>query len=118
MNSSCWEATGAWAVAADHNNRRDKYGRMWKSAYQEICRLYDITMVGVSNVGWVTSGPWKGMKCIGCSLAVGPGGEILAKGSYGESAEELIEFETEIIKKDVTGTDFAKMLQMSGYKGI
>ena len=43
-----------------------------------------MTVVGVSNVGWITDGPWKGRKCIGCSLAVGPGGAILAQGPYGE----------------------------------
>ena len=47
----------------------------------------------MSNVGWLTAGPWKGRKCIGRSLAVGPGGEVLALGPYGEGAEELIVIE-------------------------
>jgi len=55
-----------------------------------LARLHEITVIGVSNVGWLTDGPWKGRKCIGCSLAVGPGGEVLAQGPYGEDAEALI----------------------------
>ena len=39
----------------------------------ELATLYDVTVVGVSNVGPITAGPWAGRKCIGCSLAVGPG---------------------------------------------
>ena len=55
-----------------------------------LARLHEITVIGVSKVGWLTDGPWKGRKCIGCSLAVGPGGEVLAQGPYGEDAEALI----------------------------
>jgi hypothetical protein len=51
-----------------------------------------VTVIGVSNVGWLTGGPWKGRKCIGCSLAVGPGG-VLARGAYGEAAEQLVPVE-------------------------
>jgi hypothetical protein len=47
-------------------------------------------VVGVSNVGWLTAGPWRGRKCIGCSLAVGADGETLVQGSYGVTAEELL----------------------------
>ncbi len=54
-----------------------------------------MTVVGVSNVGWMTSGVWQGRKCIGCSLAVGPGGVILAEGPYGENAEALLVVQVE-----------------------
>jgi hypothetical protein len=54
-----------------------------------------MTVVGVSNVGWLRAGPWKGRKCIGCSLAVGPGGRVLAQGPYGEAAEAMIPVEIE-----------------------
>ena len=74
----------AWAVDADHDNARDPYGKLWRDSYTELARLYDVTVIGVSNVGPITGGPWAGRKCIGCSLAVGPGGEVLAEGPYGE----------------------------------
>jgi predicted amidohydrolase len=81
----------AWAVDADHDNVREPYGRLWRDSYTELVRLYDLTVIGVSNVGRLTGGPWEGRKCIGCSLAVGPGGDILAQGPYGEDAEALVE---------------------------
>ncbi len=80
----------AWAVDADHDNQADPYGDLWKTAYHQLTTQFDVTIFGVSNVGWISSGPWKGRKCIGCSLAMGPGGRILAEGSYGVDAEELI----------------------------
>lgn len=80
----------AWAVDADHDNGSEPYGGLWKGAYSTLAEKFPITVVGVSNVGWMTGGPWEGRKCIGCSLAVGPGGEILAEGPYGEAAEALL----------------------------
>ena len=80
----------AWAVDADHDNARDPYGDLWQRSYGEITSRYPLTVVGVSNVGWLDAGPWASKKCIGCSLAVGPGGKVLAHGRYGEDAEELL----------------------------
>ena len=80
----------AWAVEADHDNARDPYGSLWRGSYTTLAQERSMTIAGVSNVGWLTAGPWKGHKCIGCSLAVGPGGVILAQGPYGEEAEALI----------------------------
>ena len=80
----------AWAVEADHDNAKDPYGRMWRESYTTLAKQHEMTIVGVSNVGWMTGGPWQGRKCIGCSLAVGPGGAILTEGPYGESAEALL----------------------------
>jgi hypothetical protein len=70
-----------------------------------------MTVVGVSNVGWLTAGPWKGRKCIGCSLAVGPGGEILARGPYGDTAEDLIVVEVAPRPPIARGTAFAEALR-------
>lgn len=82
----------AWAVPADHDNVRDRYGQLWLDNYGPVASEYGLTIVGVSNVGPITAGPWSGRKCIGNSLVVGPGGELL-RGPYGESAEELLEIE-------------------------
>jgi predicted amidohydrolase len=107
----------AWAVAADHHNAREPYGKLWRDSYTELTRLYDLTVIGVSNVGWVTGGPWKGRKCIGCSLAMGPGGEILAQGPYGAEAEALIEVEVRPRPPVARGTEFAAVLQARGHRG-
>ncbi len=80
----------AWAVDADHDNAKDPYGDLWIGAYAMIAKCDGLAVVGVSNVGWLSDGPWKGRKCIGCSLAVGGDGRILARGPYGEAAEALL----------------------------
>jgi predicted amidohydrolase len=80
----------AWAVDADHDNTRNPYGALWLGSYTTLAARHDVTVVGVSNVGWLTGGPWQGRQCIGCSLAVGPEGRVLARGPYGVDAEDLI----------------------------
>ena len=107
----------AWAVKADHDNSKEPYGKAWIRAYRELCRLYGIYIVGVSNVGWITDGPWKGRKVIGCSLAVGPKGKILAKGPYGPDAEELIAVNLQAQPRNVKGTDYATYLKDREYIG-
>lgn len=107
----------AWAVDADHDNRREPYGQLWHDAYAALARLYDLTVIGVSNVGWITGGPWQGRKCIGCSLTVAPGGEILSQGPYGVDAEALIEVEVRPRPPVARGTDFAAALRARGYLG-
>lgn len=94
----------AWAVDAKHNNQRDPYGRLWLSAYRPVAKEYGMTVMGVSNVGWMSAGPWAGRKCIGCSLAVGPDGEVLARGPYGEIAEALVAVEIPIPARCLNGT--------------
>jgi predicted amidohydrolase len=117
MGAQLLLSPSAWAVDSDHNNINDPYGAMWEEAYTSLSCLYDMTVVGVSNVGWVAGGPWKGKKCIGCSLAIGPKGIPLAKGSYGHTAEELIIIDVEMQKSDIRGTEFRSMLSKKGYTG-
>ncbi|RLI04753.1 carbon-nitrogen hydrolase family protein [Candidatus Bathyarchaeota archaeon] len=107
----------AWAVKADHDNSKDPYGETWLRAYRSLCRLYEISIVGVSNVGWITDGPWKGRKVIGCSLAVDPKGEVLAKGPYGSDAEALIIVNLQAQPREIKGTDYAAYLKEKGYVG-
>jgi predicted amidohydrolase len=106
----------AWAVDADHANAREPYGKLWLDAYTELARLYDVTVIGVSNVGRLTAGPWKGRKCIGCSLAVGPTG-VLARGPYGETAEAVTVVEVEPRPPVGRGTTVAGELRRRGYMG-
>lgn len=107
----------AWAVPADHDNQRDRYGQLWRDAYTDLARLYDVSVIGVSNVGWVRDGAWRGRKVIGCSLAVGPGGEIIAEGPYGPEAEALVRVEIEPRRRRWKGTDIAVELAARGYQG-
>lgn len=115
-------APSAWAVVADHDNTNhdntgERYGKRWRDSFTELARLYDVTVVGVSNVGPISGGPWRGRKCIGCSLAVGPGGEILAEAPYGADAETVAVIEVEPRPPVARGTDFAAALEARGYRG-
>lgn len=107
----------AWAVDADHEHTTHPYGELWRDAYSDLCRLYPLTILGVSNVGWITGGPWKGRKCIGCSLAMGPDGVILAQGPYGESAESITLVEVRPQSPIAHGTAIAPVLKSRGYEG-
>jgi len=107
----------AWAVDSDHDNTKDPYGEEWRRSYHELSRLYGISVVGVSNVGRIEGGPWRGKKVIGCSLAVGTEGEVLAKGPYGHDAEALITFRLQARPRDVRGTDYGPYLRGKGYEG-
>jgi predicted amidohydrolase len=79
----------AWAVPADHDNRSDPYGSLWQGAYRSLSLEFEMSIVGVSNVGVIDGGPWAGHKCIGCSLAMGPGGKELFMAPYGVDAAGL-----------------------------
>ncbi len=104
----------AWAVQPDHDQDAQPYGDLWKGSYGTLAPLYEMPVVGVSNVGWLSEGPWKGRKCIGCSLAIGGDGQILAQGPYGEAAEALLTAEVELTPRSVTGTAIAEMLREKG----
>ena len=90
MGAQLIVSPSAWAVDADHDNAEQPYGGMWQGSYSTIAKQYGISVFGVSNVGWMTGGPWDGRKCIGCSLAVGPEGNVIAQGEYGEAAHGLV----------------------------
>lgn len=107
----------AWAVPADFDNAKTPYGKEWSDAYGELARLYDMGIVGVSNVGPLTSGPWKGWRCIGNSLAVGPDGAVLVWGKHGIDAEELVVVEMELVPRTASGTALLGRLRQRGYAG-
>lgn len=89
MGSKLLLSPCSWAVPPNHDNDLTPYGQEWIDPYSEIAKKYEMTVVGVSNVGLVEGGEWDGWRCIGCSIAIGTKGEVLAHMSYGENAEEL-----------------------------
>lgn len=80
----------AWAVPPRHDNAATPYGQEWVDPYAALAAAHGMHVVGVSCVGRLTSGPWAGHRCIGNSLAVGPGGRVLAWGPHGVDAERLV----------------------------
>ena len=67
----------AWAVSPAFDNDAEPYGQLWRDVYTATAREFGCAVVGVSNVGPVDGGPWDGWRCIGCSLAVDPHGQIV-----------------------------------------
>jgi len=106
----------AWAVDADHDNQKNPYGGGWRRSFTELATLYDMTVISVSNVGRIIAGVWKGRKCIGCSMAVGPGGKPLADCPYGETAEYLGIAKVELTPRKAKGTAISEMLKEKGYE--
>ena len=77
----------SWAVPPEKLG--EPYGDVWYPPYLELTKKYPVTIVGVSNVGPVLDGPWKGYSCIGNSIAAGNSGKVLAVLPYGENAEAI-----------------------------
>jgi hypothetical protein len=82
-------------VPADHDNAREPYGDLWRQNYRPVAEAFRLWIAGVSNVGWLTDGPWKGQKCIGCSLVIGPEGQEILQGPYGADAEAILHVDIE-----------------------
>ncbi len=90
MGADILLSPSAWAVPADHDNRLNPYGKLWLDNYGPVAREHQLWIAGVSNVGRIDAGPWKGRQCIGCSLLVGPDGRAVLQGPYGPEADTLL----------------------------
>jgi predicted amidohydrolase len=80
----------AWAVPADHDNKESPYGGMWTDIYKSVAKDFRVWIASCSNVGWMTGGPWKGWKTIGCSMVIGPGGKDVLHAPYGVNADTIL----------------------------
>lgn len=107
----------SWAVEAAHDNAAERYGGLWRDAYCRLAKLYEIPVIGVSNVGWISGGPWQGRKCIGCSLAVDADGNIAAEGPYGVDAEALLCVDVNLRPRRASGSQWPDALKEKGYAG-
>lgn len=96
----------SWAVSADHNNTATPYGKLWIDSYMPVAREFKLWITAVSNVGWITSGPWQGSKCIGCSLVMDPDGTTVAKGPYGVDAETILYVPVEPVPRPARGCEW------------
>lgn len=80
----------SWAVPADHDNEKEPYGQLWRDAYMPVARNFRVWIASTSNVGWMTGGPWKGWKGIGCSMVINPDGEQVLDAPYGVDADTIL----------------------------
>jgi predicted amidohydrolase len=98
----------SWAVPADHNNKNNPYGDTWRKAYVPVARDFRIWIASASNVGWMTDGPWKGWKAIGCSMVVNPDGDEVVNGPYGEEADTILYVEIKPEPRPGRGTTWGE----------
>ena len=96
----------AWAVPAGHDNSKEPYGQLWRDNYGPVARDFKMWIAGVSNVGPITGGAWKGRKCIGCSLLVGPDGLPVVQGPYGEDAATILYADIELRPRPGRGDEW------------
>ena len=94
----------AWAVPADYDNIKEPYGSLWRSVYTPTAKEFSCAIFGVSNVGKITDGPWKGWNCIGCSLAIDSSGQEILQGPYGVDAECILYVDVKSVPRPPRGT--------------
>ncbi|HEX2750027.1 MAG TPA: carbon-nitrogen hydrolase family protein [Verrucomicrobiales bacterium] len=80
----------AWAVPPDYDNVKEPYGRLWRRSYGPPARGRKMWIAGCSNVGPVTAGEWAGWQCIGCSMVVGPDGQVAVQAAYGAHTDGVL----------------------------
>ena len=98
----------AWAVLPDRDPIKEPYGNEWHVPYSHLSGIYQIPVIGVSNVGQVTEGSWTGWKAIGNSIAYGRDGKLLKVLPYGEDAECVEVLQVELGEATMCGTALAE----------
>lgn len=98
----------SWAVPEEFLKSGKAYGEEWKVPYRILSKTYKMPIVGVSNVGEVPFGVWKGWCCIGNSIATDSKGEIVRILPFGRRAETLEVLELELEKNELQGTALAR----------
>lgn len=97
----------AWAVPASHDPVLEPYGGLWLDNYGPVARDFKLWIAGVSGVGWIAGGAWKGRKCIGNSLLVGPDGAEALRCPYGHDAEAVVVTDVHPVERPARGDGWA-----------
>ncbi len=79
----------SWAVPPGFDNKVTPYGDLWRDAYIPVAEQFSTYIIGVSNVGPIIDGPWKGWDCIGASLAINNKGKEMLQCPFGVDAESV-----------------------------
>ena len=103
----------SWTVDYSITEADDPYREKWIKPLTNIARLYDVTVVSATSVGYIVGGPYEGKKMVGCSLAVNKNG-IIAQGQFNEFAGQLVCFETELKTEKLKGTQIGKRVREMG----
>ena len=94
----------SWAVPPGHDNVKDPCGKQWHDYYAPVARRFKVWIAGVSNVGHIEAGPWKGFICIGNSLLIEPNGNISVEGPFGVDAETILYADVTPLARPARGT--------------
>ncbi len=105
----------SWTVDYSITENNNPYEDKWVRPYSILAKLYDLTIVGTTCVGYIVGGPYEGKKSIGCSLGVNKEG-VFIEGKFNEFAGELIMADFELSKRHEKGTQIGIMLKQKGYE--
>jgi predicted amidohydrolase len=105
----------SWTVDYSVSEEDDPYNDKWIKPYSFITGLYDITIIGVTAVGYIVGGPYEGKKSVGCSLVV-ENGKLINEGRFNEFTSELIVIDLSLKNSSNRGTNIGKMLKDKGYQ--
>lgn len=111
MGADLLLSPSAWAVVPDRDVVKEPYGEEWHIPYKKLSSFFGMPVVGVSNVGQVTKGPWAGWKAIGNSISYDSDGSLITVLPYGEDAECVQVIDVHIKQKTVKGTELAERLE-------
>lgn len=101
----------AWAVRPDRNVETEPYGEEWHVPYKKLSSAFSMPVIGVSNVGTVDQGSWKGWKAIGNSVAYDSDGSLITVLPYGEEKECVQVIEIHLKEQKLSGTALSEKLQ-------
>lgn len=104
----------SWAVTQDFLKEGRTYGEEWTSPYGMLSKTYKMAVVGVSNVGEIPFGVWKGRCCIGNSIAADSEGKIVKVLPFGKRAETLEILELKLKENSLYGTALAEAVHSRG----
>ena len=107
MGAQLLLSPSAWAVTPDRNVITHPYGEEWHIPYSTLSKLYHIPVVGVSNVGDMPSGVWKGWNAIGNSIAYDSNGKCVATLPYGVDVQTVHVVEVTVQEPLHLGTELA-----------
>lgn len=105
----------SWTVDHGITEAEDPYRDKWIQPLSSLAKLYDISVVSTTSVGYIVGGPYEGKKMVGCSLAVDNSG-IVAQGVFNEFAGELVVADLTLKLQSIKGTQFGEMLKAKGFR--
>ena len=104
----------SWTVDFSISEKNDPYDQKWMRPYSILAKLYNLTIVGTTSVGYIVGGPYEGRKSVGCSLALNENG-VIQQGHFNEFAGELIVAEFHIARREAKGTQIGELLISKNY---